>query len=146
VALAATLVVSQPIYFTQEQIDRLAPMPSDVAVASAEVEVGTVETPEGVLNYSRVYRQMWATSYDSTCLGCSDTTATGMKQGFGVVAVDPNLIPLFSQLYIPGYGMAVAGDVGGAIKGNKIDLGFDSLEGQWSAHYVDVYLISETSN
>ena len=50
-----------------------------------------------------------------------------MKQGYGVVAVDPKVIPLYSKLYIPGYGIAIAGDVGGYIKGNKIDLGYDSL-------------------
>lgn len=49
-------------------------------------------------------------------------TATGMTPRVGVVAVDPNVIPLGTKLYIEGYGHAVAGDTGGAIKGNKIDL------------------------
>lgn len=49
--------------------------------------------------------------------------ATGMRAGYGVVAVDPRLIPLRSKLYIEGYGYAVAGDTGGAIKGHRIDLG-----------------------
>jgi 3D (Asp-Asp-Asp) domain-containing protein len=43
-----------------------------------------------------------------------------------VVAVDPKFIPLGTRLYVDGYGHAVAGDTGGAIKGAKIDLGFDS--------------------
>lgn len=68
-------------------------------------------------------------------------TATGMKQGFGVVAVDPKVIPLFSKLYVPGYGAAIAGDTGGLIKGKRIDLGYDSLMGQWGRRYVDVYLL-----
>jgi uncharacterized protein YabE (DUF348 family)/3D (Asp-Asp-Asp) domain-containing protein len=51
-------------------------------------------------------------------------TASGMRAGYGVVAVDPRVIPLGTRLYIPGYGNAVAGDTGGAIKGNRIDLGY----------------------
>lgn len=53
-------------------------------------------------------------------------TATGLRPGYGVVAVDPRFIPLGTRLYIEGYGYAVAGDTGGAIKGNRIDLGHDS--------------------
>lgn len=103
----------------------------------------TLDTEYGGITYIRKFSDFWATSYDSTCPGCSSTTATGMKQGYGVVAVDPKVIPLYSKLYIPGYGIAIAGDVGGSVKGNKIDLGFDSLNGQWKAHYVDVYLLQD---
>ena len=49
--------------------------------------------------------------------------ATGMRAGYGVVAVDPRVIRLGSRLYVEGYGYAVAGDTGGAIKGRRIDLG-----------------------
>jgi 3D (Asp-Asp-Asp) domain-containing protein len=49
-------------------------------------------------------------------------TATGVKPQIGVVAVDPKVIPLGTRLYVEGYGQAIAGDTGGAIKGNKIDL------------------------
>jgi 3D (Asp-Asp-Asp) domain-containing protein len=57
---------------------------------------------------------------------CSGRTAIGLKIGHGVVAVDPHFIPLGTRLYIEGYGYAVAADTGSAIKGNRIDLGFDS--------------------
>ena len=49
-------------------------------------------------------------------------TASGLPVGKGVVAVDPKLIPLLTRLEVPGYGEAVAADVGVAIKGKIIDL------------------------
>lgn len=54
-------------------------------------------------------------------------TASGIPVAHGVVAVDPNVIPLGTQLYVEGYGYAVAADTGGAIKGNKIDLFYHDL-------------------
>jgi 3D (Asp-Asp-Asp) domain-containing protein len=58
----------------------------------------------------------------ATCYDLSGRTATGMPVGWGVVAVDPNVIRLGTKLYIPGYGKGVAADVGGGIKGAIIDL------------------------
>lgn len=67
-----------------------------------------------------------ATAYTAYCNGCSGTTATGINlranSDLKVIAVDPRLIPLGSKVWVEGYGVAIAGDTGGAIKGNKIDL------------------------
>lgn len=67
-----------------------------------------------------------ATAYTAYCNGCSGVTATGMNlksnPNLKVIAVDPSVIPLGSKVWVEGYGHAVAGDTGGAIKGNKIDL------------------------
>ncbi|MBN1618620.1 G5 domain-containing protein [Candidatus Dojkabacteria bacterium] len=87
---------------------------------------------------------VWATSYDSNCAGCNNITATGAILQKGVCAVDPTVIPLYTRMYIPGYGYCQALDTGGAIKGNKIDLGYDDLakyQGQWSARYVEIYIL-----
>jgi 3D (Asp-Asp-Asp) domain-containing protein len=74
--------------------------------------------------------QMVATAYDPSPQSCGPAacgkTAIGLRAGHGVVAVDPAMIPMKARLYVEGYGYAVAGDTGGAIKGNRIDLGFRS--------------------
>ncbi|MFC6039573.1 ubiquitin-like domain-containing protein [Paenisporosarcina macmurdoensis] len=67
-----------------------------------------------------------ATAYTAHCNGCSGITATGINlrsnPELKVIAVDPSVIPLGSKVWVEGYGYAVAGDTGGAIKGMKIDL------------------------
>jgi 3D (Asp-Asp-Asp) domain-containing protein len=56
------------------------------------------------------------------------TTATGIPVGWGVVAVDPSVIPLGTRMTIPGYGEGVAADTGGAVRGATIDLWFPTRE------------------
>ncbi|GAB4072105.1 ubiquitin-like domain-containing protein [Barrientosiimonas marina] len=74
--------------------------------------------------------QMNATAYTVDCLGCDGKglTATGINlhENPHVVSVDPNVIPLGSRVWVEGYGNAVAGDTGGNIQGNRIDLHFTS--------------------
>ncbi|MFD1362595.1 ubiquitin-like domain-containing protein [Lentibacillus salinarum] len=73
---------------------------------------------------------MNASAYTVDCLGCNGSghTATGinLKENPNVVSVDPNVIPLGSRIWVEGYGNAIAGDTGGHIKGNRIDLHFES--------------------
>jgi 3D (Asp-Asp-Asp) domain-containing protein/uncharacterized protein YabE (DUF348 family) len=54
------------------------------------------------------------------------TTATGLPIGYGAAAVDPRVVPLGTKMYIEGYGYAFACDTGGAIKGHRIDLAYNS--------------------
>ena len=69
-----------------------------------------------------------ATAYSAYDPGNSNRTATGTPVRYGVIAVDPSVIPLGTRVFIPGYGEAIAEDVGGAIRGNRIDVAFDSHE------------------
>jgi len=70
-------------------------------------------------------------------------TASGMKSGHGVVAVDPEVIRLGSKLYVEGYGYAIAGDTGSAIKGNRIDVFFYSPDetARWGRRWVRVFVL-----
>lgn len=67
-----------------------------------------------------------ATAYTAYCYGCSGITATGINlrknPNMKVIAVDPRVIPLGSKVYVKGYGVAIAGDTGGAIRGKRIDV------------------------
>jgi 3D (Asp-Asp-Asp) domain-containing protein len=69
---------------------------------------------------------MKASAYSAYDPGNGSYTYGGNLLRKGLVAVDPAVIPLGTRLYIQGYGYAVADDIGGAIKGNRIDLAFDS--------------------
>lgn len=102
--------------------------------------------------------QMYATIYSpcnsATDSGsCSTGTASGLKAGKGVVAVDPDMFAYLNgqQLYIPGYGYAVVGDVGGGyiIEQNLgisrykwIDLGFDDNNIQDMGGWITVYFLA----
>jgi len=112
-----------------------------------KIVVRTLDTPSGPIEYWRVIR-MLATSYSASTAGTPKTsrwygrTATGMKMEHGIVAVDPRVINLRSQVYVPGYGIGIAGDTGGAIKGRRIDLGYDDDNLVLWYRWVDVYLLT----
>ena len=63
----------------------------------------------------------------ATAYAIRGRTASGLPTSWGVAAVDPAVIPLGTRFYVPGYGEAVAADVGSSVRGNRIDLWFPSL-------------------
>ena len=69
-------------------------------------------------------------------------TASGSWPSRGTIATDPRVIPLGTELYIEGYGPAVAADTGGAIQGQRIDLYMDSEHEcwQWGRQKVEVQI------
>uniref|UniRef100_UPI000530011E 3D domain-containing protein n=1 Tax=Planococcus sp. CAU13 TaxID=1541197 RepID=UPI000530011E len=91
--------------------------------------------------------QVSATAYTAYCAGCSGITATGIdlrtNPNQKVIAVDPTVIPLGSTVWVEGYGTAIAGDTGGAIKGNKIDVFIPSRDAalQWGRKTVTIKIL-----
>lgn len=89
-----------------------------------------------------------ATAYTAYCTGCSGTTAYGIDLRSNpdqkVIAVDPTIIPLGTKVWVEGYGEAIAGDVGSAIKGHKIDVFIPTYEGamEWGVKKVKIKIIN----
>ncbi len=112
-----------------------------------KVVLRTINTPSGPVQYWRHIR-MYATSYSAATAGKAPThptygiTALGWQMRFGIVAVDPRVVRLGSRVYVPGYGVGDAADTGGAIKGRRIDLGYDDDNLRHWASCVDVYLLA----
>ena len=90
---------------------------------------------------------MEATAYTAWTATSNPTgrTASGTPAGYGVVAVDPRVIRLGSHVFVPGYGLAVASDTGGAIVGNRIDLCMESVRDAliFGRRPVKVYVVAE---
>ncbi|SHG27313.1 PcsB-like coiled-coil domain-containing protein [Ornithinibacillus halophilus] len=87
---------------------------------------------------------MTSTAYTANCTGCRGITYTGINlkenPDAKVIAVDPSVIPLGSVVHVEGYGYAIAGDIGSAIKGNKIDVFVPTKKEayQWGVRRVKV--------
>jgi uncharacterized protein YabE (DUF348 family) len=103
---------------------------SRVIAYGTKIVVRTLETEDGPLEYWRKI-PMLATAYSAATSGKAPDhprygiTRSGLPAGYGIVAVDPKVIPLMTDLYVPGYGPALAADTGGKVLGKHIDLGYD---------------------
>lgn len=104
------------------------------------IEPQTATVDGQPITYWRKIR-MLATSYHPAALGGDNVTATGELLTKGVVAVDPRIIQLRSQVFVPGYGVGNAFDTGGGIISRRIDLGYDDSNYQSVSKWVDVYLL-----
>jgi cystine transport system substrate-binding protein len=117
-----------------KRVERKSDQIQATAVVAAESPVGDpVPVP---------LTQRRTLTVSSTGYSLPGRTATGIPVGWGVIAVDPAVIPLGTRLTIPGYGEGVAADTGSAVRGVTIDLWFPSL-GQaraWGRRTVTITL------
>ncbi|MBN1313502.1 MAG: DUF348 domain-containing protein [Anaerolineae bacterium] len=118
-----------------------------IVAYGTQIVIRTVRSDRGNLKYWRQLHVL-ATSYSPSTAGDKKPgdarfglSGTGAPVTRGVIATDPRIIPLGTRLYVPGYGSGRALDVGGAVKGLRIDLGYtdDDLT-LWNT-WVDVYLL-----
>ncbi|TJZ40570.1 LysM peptidoglycan-binding domain-containing protein [Priestia megaterium] len=104
------------------------PSPAAPSTPSTSAQSTSTPAPAPVQESKSVSKEITveATAYTAYCAGCSGITATGIdlrsNPNRKVIAVDPRVIPLGSHVYVEGYGEAIAGDTGGAIKGTRVDL------------------------
>ncbi|MBD7946360.1 MULTISPECIES: 3D domain-containing protein [Psychrobacillus] len=117
------------------------------SAASTKIEVSAPVVAEAPKTDGSIEMTMEATAYTAYCTGCSGTTAYGIDLRANpeekVIAVDPRIIPLGTRVWVEGYGEAIAGDTGGAIKGNKIDVFMPSYENamQWGRKQVKLIIL-----
>lgn len=112
---------------------------------------GFIVLPTGeVLTYTHA-QQFKATAYTSWIADVTGTTATGTKARVGAIAVDPSLIPYGTRMFIVTndgqyvYGIATAEDCGGGVKGNHVDLFFDTKDEciQFGVRQCTIYFLGD---
>jgi uncharacterized protein YabE (DUF348 family) len=122
-----------------------APVPEIVSYGT-KVVWRTIDTEQGPKQYWRKLRA-YATSYSLSRSGSNPNapwygrTRMGLQMRKGIIAVDPKVIPLGMWLYVPGYGVGIAGDTGGGVKRYHVDLGYDDDNYVGWHQYVDVYIL-----
>jgi len=119
----------------------------EVSKQKSKSETATKAQPKEEKQSSGQTMTVTATAYTAQCDGCSGITYTGVNlnedRHAKVIAVDPNVIPLGSKVYVEGYGEAIAADIGGAIKGNKIDIHVPTKDEayEWGVRTVNVTIL-----
>ncbi|MBU0699990.1 G5 domain-containing protein [bacterium] len=114
------------------------------------ISVGTKKVIQPISMTAKVKNiiHMGATAYSRHVQSCGKwakwgRTRSGLKAKYGVVAVDPTVVPLGTKLYVEGYGHAIAADTGSAIKGKRIDLCFDTHQEavRYGCKQIKVYVL-----
>lgn len=127
--------------------ERLIKSPQDRIIVQGTYPHMPVSRGGSIMSYSGVFEAR-ATAYWAVRGVGKTYTASGRKavwnpDGYSTIAVDPKVIPYGTKLFVQGYGFAIAADTGTAIKGNKIDVYFNTYDQacDWGAKYVKVYIL-----
>ena len=117
------------------------------ALENAQYATEDTEWQKSVEEFPKFKRTIYveATAYSPDDPHAGPRTSSGTKVRRGIIAVDPAVIPLGTRVYIPDYGEAVAEDTGGAIKGNRIDIAFDTYEEaiNFGRQSLQIYIIDD---
>lgn len=146
VRITETVVVEDGIEVLREEVSRETIVEKVDKIIARGPSSGAKKSvsPSG-FSYTKKLT-MTATAYSAfNKSGGYGKTASGMVARYGVVAVDPRVIPLGTELYVEGYGYAIAADTGGVIKGNKIDLCFEKPNKELMAFgrkSLEVYILN----
>lgn len=107
-----------------------AVLSASISRTKDSVNISGLTTKDGVsFKYKKVLKNVTLTAYSSEEDGIGTRTASGTRVTEGrTIAVDKNVVPLGWWVYIEGVGFRKAEDTGGAIKGNKMDVYYDSLK------------------
>lgn len=141
------------IYEDGEEVERrlerewVEPQPvNEITAYGTKIVVRTADTPEGPIRYWRKMRVLITSYNEFTCdkepgHPAFGITFMGWQVSKGIIAVDPKVIKLESKAYVPGYGLAVAGDTGGKIRGRHVDLYFPERAMELWYKWDDIYLL-----
>jgi len=143
------LVDGEELRTLTQPITKVSDPITQVVQVSSSMSIGTIDIGNKKVNYWKAV-EMYTTSYSPCGSGtptCSYGTASGMKVAYGVVAVIPSLFNALAgtQVYIPGYGIGVIGDVGGGFPDGRawIDLGYSDADYQGWYGFHTVYFLGD---
>lgn len=144
----------KPIGLALKFINRIAQ--PKLQISSSEAVAGTPPKLEEAFDWSKYPKKTvvatgYTAGYESTGKNPDHPgygiTYSGVKVKrdlFSTVAADLNVFPIGTILFVPGYGYGVVADKGGAIKGNRVDLYYETVDdvyNQWGKQTLDVYIV-----
>ncbi len=141
--LAKTTEKEQQLKEQQLEESKTLYAQTSLAYGSSDLSGQTLSRGGMPSSFSQVLNVV-ATAYSGDGITASGSPTKRNPNGYSTIAVDPRVIPLGSKVYVEGYGYAIAEDIGGAIKGNRIDI-FVTSESEaqsWGRRSVNVYILN----